>query len=95
LGACEILILRRLPPELASNPFFAVVYVLFLTALSYGVAAVSYETFERRFLSLKRYFEPAAGTDSADGTLTTAGHLQGALECSTLTPGESPARADA
>ncbi|GAC1518726.1 MAG: acyltransferase [Vulcanimicrobiaceae bacterium] len=61
LGACELVVLHRVPAELARQPFFALAYVAFLGVLTFAVAAVSFEVVERRILGLKRFFEPRTG----------------------------------
>ena len=56
LGICEIVFLRRLPLGLQRNVAFDVAYILFLSILTFAVAALSFEVFERRILALKRKF---------------------------------------
>jgi peptidoglycan/LPS O-acetylase OafA/YrhL len=58
LMTCDALIYWRLPVSLAHNPWFSIAYVGLLATTSFVIAKVSYEYFERRFLALKRYFEP-------------------------------------
>jgi peptidoglycan/LPS O-acetylase OafA/YrhL len=57
LAICDFLIYERLLKSFVSNLWFGVCYVLFLFAISFFLAKVSYECFERRFLALKRNFE--------------------------------------
>jgi peptidoglycan/LPS O-acetylase OafA/YrhL len=40
------------------TPTEALVYIVVLTAVSFGIAALSYELFERRFLRLKLHLMP-------------------------------------
>lgn len=69
LGACELVILNRVPHDLVRQPLFAIAYVGFLGALTFFVAAVSFEIFERRILGFKRFFEPRV---TAESTRTVA-----------------------
>jgi peptidoglycan/LPS O-acetylase OafA/YrhL len=58
LMICDALIYMWLPVSLAQNVSFSIAYVGFLITTSFVIAKISYEYFERRFLALKRYFEP-------------------------------------
>ena len=58
LGLCEVLILDRLPLSMQRNVGFNIGYVLFLTIVTFSVAALSFESFERRLLAFKRRFPP-------------------------------------
>lgn len=56
LGICEVLLFRRLPEMLRQSVAFTLGYVLFLSVVTYVVASISYEVFERPILELKRNF---------------------------------------
>lgn len=58
LGLCNHFVHKLLPSALVLNFWFSVLYFAFLFVSSFFIAKVSYECFERRFLALKRYFEP-------------------------------------
>ena len=58
LGLCDYFVYKLLPRALVLNFWFSVLYFVFLFVSSFFIAKVSYECFERRFLALKRYFEP-------------------------------------
>jgi len=58
LGACEFVIHKSFPKSFLGNFWFGVLYFAFLFPVSFFVAKISYEGFERHFLALKRYFEP-------------------------------------
>jgi peptidoglycan/LPS O-acetylase OafA/YrhL len=58
LGLCELVIWNHVPAPVRGNGLAASAYLIFLTALTFGVAALSYEFFERRILDAKRFFEP-------------------------------------
>lgn len=58
LGLCDYFVYGILPRALVVNLWFSVLYFAFLFVSSFFIAKVSYECFERRFLALKRYFEP-------------------------------------
>jgi len=64
LGLCDFLVYGLLPHALVVNFWFSVRYVAFLFVTSFFIAKVSYECFERRFLDLKRYFEPSTSVTS-------------------------------
>jgi peptidoglycan/LPS O-acetylase OafA/YrhL len=65
LVLCDFLILSRLSPAWVHNFWFGVLYFAFLFAISFFVAKLSYEHFERHFLALKRYFEPSTSVTSS------------------------------
>ena len=56
LGVCEVLLFRRLPAALQANGVVALLYVGLLAAITFAVAAASYELLERRILRLKDRF---------------------------------------
>jgi peptidoglycan/LPS O-acetylase OafA/YrhL len=58
LGACEFLIYKSFLKAFVANFWFGVLYFAVLFPVSFFIAKVSYEYFERHFLALKRYFEP-------------------------------------
>lgn len=57
-GACAIVLYHRLPAALTDNVAFGIAYVVFISALTFVFAKLSYEGFEKYFLRLKRRFEP-------------------------------------
>jgi len=60
LGLYDYLVYRLLSRAVVLNFWFSAMYFAFLFASSFFIAKVSYECFERRFLALKRYFEPTS-----------------------------------
>ena len=60
LALCDYVVYKRLPRAVFLNFWFSAMYFTFLFASSFFIAKVSYEYFERRFLALKRYFEPTS-----------------------------------
>ncbi len=58
LWAIGFLIYRWLPPSLVLNVWVGFACFAFVFLASFFIAKVSYECFEIRFLTLKRYFEP-------------------------------------
>jgi peptidoglycan/LPS O-acetylase OafA/YrhL len=59
LGLFEFFIYRWLPHALVLNFWFGVMSFAVVFAVSFYIAKVSYECFERRFLALKSHFEPS------------------------------------
>jgi peptidoglycan/LPS O-acetylase OafA/YrhL len=59
LAAGDLAIRPHLPPALVSNIWFNLLYVALLFGVSFLIAMLSYEHFERHFLAMKRYFEPS------------------------------------
>lgn len=59
LAVCDFLIFRLIPHALVLNFWFGVLYFALLFVGTFFIAKVSYECFERHFLALKRFFEPA------------------------------------
>jgi peptidoglycan/LPS O-acetylase OafA/YrhL len=57
LALCDYLIYERVFKSFISNLWFGALYLAVLFAISFFIAKVSYECFERRFLALKSHFE--------------------------------------
>ena len=55
---CDFLVYSRLSHALVLHFWFSAVYIAFLFVTTFFIAKASYECFERRFLDLKRHFEP-------------------------------------
>lgn len=55
---CDFLIYRRLSKAIIGNLPFGIAYFVFLSAVSFFIAKISYDYFESHFLGLKRHFEP-------------------------------------
>jgi peptidoglycan/LPS O-acetylase OafA/YrhL len=59
IGLAAIYILPRLTARSRSEAVFTeVAYMVVMAAISFLVSALSYELFEKKFLRLKRFFEP-------------------------------------
>ena len=57
LGVCVFAVSRGVLKSLAGELWFGLLCVVLLITISFGIAKISYECFERRFLKLKRHFE--------------------------------------
>ncbi len=64
-GACEFVIYKSFLQAYVANFWFGLSYFTILFFLSFFIAKISYEHFERHFLALKRYFEPRTLTASS------------------------------
>ena len=57
---CTFMMQRVFKWELPASLPISLTAIAIMTAITFGVAKLSYDHFEMRFLSLKRYFEPVA-----------------------------------
>jgi peptidoglycan/LPS O-acetylase OafA/YrhL len=72
IGLLEIQVYAKLPQHVKDSVGFGLAYFAFLIALSYFIAKLSYEKFERPMLDLKRHFKARIaatpnGADTHDG----------------------------
>jgi peptidoglycan/LPS O-acetylase OafA/YrhL len=55
----EMFVYSRVPTNIRSSPIFACFFVGALSILTFFTAMVSFESLEKRILSLKKYFRPS------------------------------------